>query len=77
MREIVLDTNCLVQIISHNAKYHSVWQQFLLGKYCLCVTTEILEEYEEILGQLMSPEIAKIVVEVIKLKEFCSSLKVI
>lgn len=65
MQAIVLDTNCLVQIVSHNSKLYPIWQNFLSGKYRLCVTTEILEEYEEILGHLMSPEIARIVVEVI------------
>lgn len=31
----------------------------------MCVSTEILEEYEEIIGMKMSPEVAKILVELI------------
>lgn len=48
-RNIVLDTNCLLQIIARKSKNYFLWERFLNGDYCLCFTTEILEEYEEIL----------------------------
>ena len=35
------------------------------GKVCLCVNTDILDEYEEIIGQKSTPEIAHNVVEAI------------
>ena len=38
---------------------------FIDGEYDLCVSSEILEEYEEVIGRLMSPLAAKIVVEAI------------
>ncbi|MBQ9232271.1 MAG: PIN domain-containing protein [Prevotella sp.] len=50
---IVLDTNCLLQSISQRSKYYTVWESFILGKYTLCVSNEILEEYEEILSSHM------------------------
>lgn len=37
----------------------------LEGKYCLCVSNEILTEYEEILAEHTSPEVAHNVVEAI------------
>ena len=37
----------------------------LSGNICLCVNTEILNEYEEILSQKISPEVANNVVEAI------------
>lgn len=37
----------------------------MAGEYDLCVTTEILTEYEEIIGRLISPFAAKLVVEAI------------
>ena len=46
-RNIVLDTNCLLQIIARKSKNYFLWEGFLNGDYCLCFTTEILEEYEE------------------------------
>lgn len=64
-RIVVLDTNCLIQSISQRSPYYKIWCDFLLGKYELCVSSEILEEYEEIIGKLMSPIAAKIVVEAI------------
>ena len=48
---IVLDTNCLIMAISARNKYHQVWQAFLAGRFVLCVTNEILEEYEEVLAR--------------------------
>lgn len=65
MRYIVLDTNCLVQILPSRSLYHSIWTDFLKGKYCLCVSNEILMEYEEILSIHTSPEVAQNVVEAI------------
>ena len=64
-RIVVLDTNCLVQSISQRSGYYPVWKSFIEGEYDLCVSSEILEEYEEVIGRLMSPLAAKIVVEAI------------
>ena len=64
-RRIVLDTNCLLPSISRRSRYYRVWEGFVAGEYDLCVTTEILVEYEEIIGRLVSPTVAKLVVEAI------------
>lgn len=42
-----------------------MWNNILDGKVSLCVNTEILEEYEEIIGLKMTPAIAHNVVEAI------------
>ena len=62
MRPVVIDTNCLVQIISRKSPYRPIWDAFLQGKYLLCVSNEILDEYQEILGQNLSPVVAENVV---------------
>ena len=64
-RFIVLDTNCLLQSISRHSQFHQVWSDFIGGKYMLCITNEILAEYEEIIGRHMSPLAAKITIEAI------------
>ena len=64
-RRIVLDTNCLLQAISRRGRYYRVWNDFILGRYDLCVTTEILEEYEEILSRYTSSVVGQMVVEAI------------
>ena len=65
MRRIVLDTNCLLQALPTNSPYHKIWTDVLMGKICLCVNTEILKEYEEILAEKTTREIAHNVVEAI------------
>ena len=65
MRYIVLDTNCLLQVLPSKSPYHKIWTDILDGKISLCVNTDILEEYEEILAQKTSPDIAHNVVEAI------------
>ncbi len=57
--KIVLDTNCLLVSISKFGDAYPVWRGFLDGKYTLCVSTEILEEYEEIIAKMTTPDIAR------------------
>lgn len=65
MRRIVLDTNCLLQALPTNSPYHKIWSGVLCGDISLCVNTDILIEYEEILTQKTTKEIAHNVVEAI------------
>ena len=62
---IVLDTNCLLRSLSRQSDFYDVWESFVLGRYTLCVTTEILEEYEEIISSHMSPLAARLAIEMI------------
>ena len=62
---VVLDTNCLLQSISKRSRYYPLWKGFIDGEYELCVTTEILEEYEEIISRYTSPIVGRMVVEAI------------
>jgi putative PIN family toxin of toxin-antitoxin system len=48
---IVLDTNVLLQIISARSPHHGLWQSLRQQKIILCVTTDILDEYHEIITQ--------------------------
>ncbi len=65
MRRIVLDTNCLLQSLPTFSPYHKIWTDVLDGVISLCVNTDILDEYEEILAEKTSKEIAHNVVETI------------
>ena len=62
MDNIVLDTNCLVASLSRRKKYYQIWHDFMIGKFVLCISNEILTEYEEILTQKMGAEIANNVI---------------
>lgn len=65
-RTIVLDTNCLIQILSKRSPYRNVWEAFLNKDFDLAVTTDILLEYTEILSRLTTSQIAKNVVDIIR-----------
>ena len=65
MRRIVLDTNCLLQALPSRSPYHKIWTEILAGHVSLCVNTEILSEYEEIIAQKTNADIAHNVVEAI------------
>lgn len=63
--KIVLDTNCLLQILGARSSYHFLFSDFLAERYTLCVSTEILFEYEEILRQKASSVAADMFMKVI------------
>ena len=64
--KIVLDTNCLIPILVPGSFGHDIWQAFRQGRYTLCVSTEILLEYEEILMRMTEDgEFTSLVIEAI------------
>lgn len=65
MSHLVLDTNSLLQSLPKWSKYHDLWVSLLDGRNRLCVTNEILEEYEEILGRKISNRFASLLIDVI------------
>lgn len=69
MSPVVIDTNCLLQIISRKSPYRSIWDAFLAGRFDLCVSNDILEEYQEILGQQITPSVAENIVLLILNRE--------
>ena len=60
--KVVLDTNILLVSISSKSKYHWVFKKLLNSEYNLYVTNEILLEYEEIISNKFSKEVAKNVI---------------
>jgi len=65
MARLVVDTNSLIQCISRRSRYHDLWSSFLDGRNIMCVSTEILSEYAEILERYTSPEFAEAALGVI------------
>ena len=60
--KIVFDTNCLLSVLPKKSPYRCLWDAFLCGGFDLCYTTEILQEYEEILSRFYFPKIAEFTV---------------
>lgn len=65
MKHVVIDTNALIQILGAHSKYRHLWSDFLAGKYTLCVSNEIMFEYEEMLKEKGSARAADMFVKVI------------
>jgi len=56
--KVVLDTNIILASISNNSPFRIVMDSFRNRKFSLCVTTEILLEYEEKLIEIFSSSVA-------------------
>jgi len=65
MARLVLDTNSLLQCIARRSRYHDLWLSLIDGRNTLCVSTEILEEYSEILERKTSVRFADLALDVI------------
>ncbi len=61
----VIDTNVLIACVSRKSEHYWIWQALVNEEFILCVTTDILAEYEEILGDFYSPAFAKYIMEII------------
>lgn len=61
MERYVIDTNCLIMMISAKSGYYRLWQDFLEGKYTIVLSNDILEEYIEVISRNLRPETAEFV----------------
>ena len=47
--KVVLDTNCILQLVFPKSSYKEVWDALLAEEYTICLSSEIMLEYREIL----------------------------
>jgi uncharacterized protein len=66
MLKVVIDTNILLVSVSKRSPYHWIFQDLIKGDYNLCVTTEILFEYEEIIAKEMGADVARNVIQTLE-----------
>ena len=64
--KIVLDTNVLLVSISDTSREYWVFKSFINEVYTLCVTSDILLEYEEIIGRHLGQKTAEAVLSVLE-----------
>lgn len=62
---IVLDTNVLLVSIAKKSIYRPIFDALLQGKFNLIITSEIISEYEEIIGRFANEIVAANIVETI------------
>lgn len=63
---IVLDTNVLLVAVGEKSDFRPIFDAFLDEKFDLCVTTDILAEYEEIIGEHMGEKLATSLLQLIE-----------
>lgn len=63
---VVVDTNCLLQMLGKASPFHTLWEAFRKGDFVVCVSTEIVHEYEEILGWKASALAAQLTVRLLE-----------
>lgn len=68
--KIVLDTNILVAIIGRKSPFRWIFDCLIEGKLILCVSNEILFEYQEILAKKTSAKVAENVINFIIISPF-------
>lgn len=70
MNRVVLDTNCLLVSISSRSEYFEVWRGLHEGRYVLCVSNEILAEYEEVIALKANRDVAENVINALVDSDF-------
>ena len=73
---IVLDTNVILNALSPRLPYRSILQNLFFGKYDLCVTTEILLEYEEKISEFYSPAAAVVLLDALTISSHVQKTEV-
>ena len=63
--KVVIDTNVLLVIISPRSSFNSIWQALLSGKFQMYVTSDILDEYAEIIEREMGIRVAEAVLDLL------------
>lgn len=56
MLKVVLDTNVLIVAVSRRSRHYPIFEALLEGRYEVCVTTDILDEYAEKLEEKYRPD---------------------
>lgn len=64
---VVIDSNALIQILGAHSKYNLLWQRFVESQFVLCISNEILMEYEEMLKQKSSATAADMFLKMISI----------
>jgi putative PIN family toxin of toxin-antitoxin system len=65
--KVVLDTNAILRSISRRSEFSVVLEKLYEGAYELCVTNDILLEYEEKISDIFSKETAELIIGALSL----------
>lgn len=62
---VVLDTNVLLAALPHTSDSHLIFLELIRGAYELCLTSDILNEYEEVFQKRANREVATLALDVL------------
>ncbi len=62
---VVLDTNVLLASLPRTSDTHLIFSELVRGAYELCLTTDILNEYEEVFQRRANPQVAILALDVL------------
>jgi len=68
--KVVLDTNILIAIIGRKSPFRWIFDCIIQGRIILCVSNDILFEYQEILAKKTSLDVAENVVNFITINPY-------
>jgi len=68
--KVVLDTNILIAVIGKKSPFRWIFDCIIQGRIILCVSNDILFEYQEILAKKTSLEVAENVVNFIAINPY-------
>ena len=60
---VVLDTNVVLDALSPKLPLRGILRALVAGEFVLCVTTEIMLEYEEMIARFYGPDTARAMLE--------------
>lgn len=62
---VVPDTNVLLAALPHTSDSHLIFLELIRGTYELCLTSDILNEYEEVFQKRANREVATLALDVL------------
>jgi putative PIN family toxin of toxin-antitoxin system len=74
--KIVIDTNVFITIIGRKSPNRWIFDKIISGEFQLCITNEILWEYEEILTQKTNENITRNIVDFLLISPFVLKVEV-
>lgn len=74
--KVVLDTNILIAVIGKKSPFRWIFDCIIEGRMILCVSNDILFEYQEILARKTSLEVAENVLNFISVNPYTEKIEI-
>lgn len=72
---VVIDTNVLIAMIGLSSPYRPIFDSIIDGELTMCVTTEILYEYQEILARKNGADVADNMIQFFSIHPFVEKVE--